>query len=105
MFATAVATSNRSWSMQGREAMPWPVVVFFLAFGTFWIWMAYLMLVKPKQYVEWFLNKPYRWWGLQVSIVDERRFKRWSRIYAFFPCTAALIGLLVAVGVSLLQHR
>ncbi len=78
---------------------PWPVslTVFCVLFGIFWLWVSFLMMARPQRYVEWFLNKPYRWCGLQISIVDEQRFKRIARFYLVLPFLFGGLGLMVAL--------
>ncbi len=65
--------------------------------------MFYLMLAKPELWLEWFVNRPYRWWGLQVTMVDKKRFLKATRTYALIPIVFAIIGLLVSVFICF--HR
>ena len=84
--------------------VPWFVFIpFFIGMGFVITWF-YLMLVKPELWLEWFLNRPYRWWGLQVTIVDKERFKKATRFYAMIPVIGAVAGLL-GVLIALLSHH
>jgi hypothetical protein len=76
---------------------PWLVLVPSFIFLVIIISWFYLMLTKPEQWVEWFLNKPYKMMGLQVTIVDKERFRKVTRIYATIPIFAGLIGLVAAI--------
>ncbi len=89
--------------MSTHESMPWFVWGIVSLFGVAWVGWVYLMLARPEQWVEGFYNKPYRWCGLRLTIVDKNRFRRVARIYAAIPFLAALLALLVA-GWQALRH-
>ena len=73
------------------------VEIILVIIGIFWCVMIYLMLFNQKLWLEWFVNKPYRQWGLQVTIIDEARFKRMLYIYACVPFVFGIIGLIAAM--------
>jgi hypothetical protein len=66
--------------------------------------MFYLMIAKPELWLEWFVNRPYRLWGLQVSIVDKVRFRKATRFYALVPIVMAMLGLLASIFICL-RHK
>jgi len=91
--------------MTHPQHIPWFVFIpFIIGMGLVIVWF-YLMLTKPEQWLEWFVNKPYRWWGLQVSIVNKERFRKATRLYALLPVLAALIGLTAALIALWLSHK
>jgi hypothetical protein len=65
--------------------------------------MFYLMLFKTDLWLEWFVNKPYRWWGLQVTIVDKERFRKATHTYAMIPLLMAILGILASLFVGIAQ--
>ena len=57
-------------------------------------WYAYLLLVRPKVWFEWFVAKPWKSWGATVSITDEQKFRKHMR---WFGILMAVSGLVVAM--------
>ncbi len=82
----------------------WPVWIIMIVFAGFWVWCVYLMTCKPKQWVEWYLNKFYRCMGLEVVIIDEKRLRKIGMLYVMVPVLFAFIGLVTALLVPLLKH-
>ena len=66
--------------MSEPEPMPWFGGLFFIAFFCIWFWHVYLMLARPRTWVEWFLAKLYRPFGIAVSIVDEQKLRSKLRL-------------------------
>jgi len=62
--------------MSPSEPIPLSVGVFLLAFSGLWFFLAYLVLCRPTTWIEWFLAKPWKPFGVAVSIVDEQKLKR-----------------------------
>lgn len=81
----------------GIKYIPSFVCILFIITAGLVVFCFYLMLCKPEQWLEWFVNRPYRWWGLQVSIVNKERFYRVTRFYAMIPIVMAIIGLVVVL--------
>ena len=54
--------------------------IFLLVFGGF----AYLSLLQPKIWLEWFFKKPSRSVGLSVTIENEKRFRQYSMVFGSF---------------------
>ena len=71
-----------------------PVFVWWmlLVFGVGVALRFYMMLFRPELWLEWFVNRPYRLWGLRVIIEDPARFRKASHRYAVLPAVLALIG-------------
>ncbi len=54
-------------------------------------WVVYLLLARPARFVEWFMRRPYRSWGITVTVVDDTRLRRRARV---------LGALLFVVGIA-----
>ena len=57
-----------------------------------WIWLCYLLLFSPKTFVEWFLVRPYRPWGVTVTITDERKLRRQCR---WVGCVFVILAIMM----------
>ena len=57
------------------------LVVLLLAVYGWFFSIVYMLWVRPRRFIEWFLSRPYRAWGVQVTVVDENRLKRAARIF------------------------
>jgi len=77
--------------------VPWFAWVLFMLFGVFWIGCLALMLIRPRKWVEWFLDRPYRWMGLKVIMVDEQCFRKVTRFYIALILLGALIGTIAVI--------
>jgi len=86
-----------------NEQLLWIIAILMTITLIIVITMFYLMLVKPDLWLEWFVNRPYRWWGMQVKIVDQERFRKATRYYAAIPILFAFIALLVSLFICF--HR
>ena len=68
-------------------------LVLVVAIGfAYWVWRS------PMQWLEWFVRRPYRGWGLNIVVVDEDKFRRACRrlalLYVGF-CIMAVVALWV----------
>ena len=54
-------------------------LIFLTVFVPFLYCVAFMMLFQPKRYFELFCRKPIRLFGLEVSIIHEKRFLYWFR--------------------------
>jgi hypothetical protein len=84
--------------------VPWYVWAVSATLGGLWLWFMYLMLYRPQLWVEWFLNKPYNSWGMKVTIVDEKRFRKAALIYSVFPLVFMVIGLMSCLMILSLKR-
>ena len=73
------------------------VAAFFFAAFCFWSLMIYLMCFKPEMYIEWFLAKWLRSWGVSVSVTDKEKLKRKLRGLGFFLGAWAALGLAISL--------
>lgn len=87
--------------MSEPEPMRWFACLFFVPFFAVWFWYVYLMLARPKTWVEWFLAKPWRGFGLKVSIEDEQKLRKKARIIGI----VSLIFWLPFLGVFVLVPK
>ena len=89
--------------MPKPEPMPGFVGVLMALFSLISIGYWYLLLARPKTFVEWFLAKPYRAWGVTVTVTDEEKLRRVTRwlglVLVMFAVGMALIGLGVSMAV------
>ena len=46
---------------------------------TFLLWVIYLLVAHPRRYVELFLGRIYRSWGVTVTVTDEAKLARRTR--------------------------
>lgn len=67
------------------------LLLFLVALYTFLFWIVYLLLARPLTFVELFMRRRYRAWGLSVMIDDVTKLKRRAR----------MLGLLLAIFFSL----
>ncbi len=81
--------------MSEPEPMPMIARLFFLVFFCFWFWMSYLLFARPKQYIEWFLAKPYRPLGVSVVVSNEKKLSRWTRSMGALFLLGGLLMILV----------
>jgi hypothetical protein len=91
--------------MHHQADIPWFVFIPFVIPLGFTIYWFYLMWTKPEKWVEYFMNKPYRWMGLQVTIIDREKFRKITRIYTAIPIFAAIMGLLAALVALSVHHK
>ena len=74
------------------------VLVSIAVFGMFF-WYGYLLLVNPKAWVEWMLVRPWRSWGLAISIIDEQKLRKKARWFGIFMVASGLIvGMILFFG-------
>ena len=66
--------------MPHAEPMPAVALVFFVIFFMFWFWHAYLLLTRPNRWMEWFMAWSWRPFGLKVSIENEQKFRKRTRL-------------------------
>ena len=45
----------------------------------FLLWIVYLLIARPRQFVEWFVRRTYRSWGIGIVIEDEEKLQRKAR--------------------------
>ena len=57
------------------------------------------MFIRPKIWLEWFLVKPWRRWGVTVSVTDERKFTRRMRLAGSLVLLGGL-GMIVSFVVG-----
>ncbi len=80
------------------------ILLLLVALYTFLFWVVYLFVARPLTFVELFMRRRYRAWGLSVTIDDETKLKRRSRalgllLAIFFSLHAALVlGSLLRCG-------
>ena len=79
--------------------MPWMAWVFILVFFGVWCGLVYLMLARPRSYIEWFVTKPWKRFGVTVSVTDERMLKRRMLLLAV-PVLLGGLGFVVAIFVG-----
>ena len=79
--------------------MPWMAWVFILAFFGVWFGFVYLMLARPRSYIEWFVTRPWKRFGVTVSVTDERMLKRRMLLLAV-PVLLGGLGFVVAMLVG-----
>lgn len=64
-----------------------------LSFVAIFCLITILMWKKPQLFVEWFYNKASHWTGLHTSIVDEKKFKDFTRKLAYWYLFIAIVSL------------
>ncbi len=84
--------------MPVRESMPLIARLFITIFFSIWFWHAYLMVARPRRWVDWMYVKPLRWWGLSVTVENEQKLNRKARVMGIF---FVLFGLLFIGFVTL----
>ena len=67
-----------------------PLILLTVIYGCF-AWILVLLLNQPKRFFDGLIARPYRWWGIEFTVVDESRFRRVTRLF----------GLLMLVLVAL----
>ncbi len=74
-------------------ASPMPVAagIFFILFSGFIGWYGYLWAFRRETALRWFFDKPMRMWGLQVSVVNQQRFRNSFRVVGLMYFVLALI--------------
>ncbi len=86
--------------MHGKEPL-W--LVLGAVYG-FLFWIVYLLVARPLQFVDLFMRRRYRAWGISITIDDERKLRRRSRtlgwlLAVFFAAHATLvIGAILRCG-------
>ena len=85
--------------MPQPEPMPWIARVFILVFFSVWFGLMYLMLARPRSYIEWFLTRPWKRFGVTVSVTDERMLKR-RMLLLVVPLLLGSLGFVVAMLVG-----
>ena len=69
--------------MSHTEPIPWFIWILLIGFYGWFGWMIYLLLASPVRFID-FLASSYRKWGLQITVVDEKRLKQTTRVFGFF---------------------
>ena len=67
-----------------------PLALILVVYGLF-LWIIYLMLARPVEFIERFVTRVYSRWGLQVTISDHEQLRRAARRFGIF--------MLIFVGV------
>ena len=74
--------------MSKPEPIPPIAAAFVVLFFGFWFYNSYLMCYRPRRWVEWFVGKPWKPFGIAMVIQDEERLKKMARrlglIYGVF---------------------
>ena len=87
--------------MSQPEPVPWFGWCFMTVFFGIWFGMTYLMLASPRRWVEWFFAKPWKSWGIAVSVVDEQRLKRRARFMGLvYLAAGVMVGVAVVCSIS-----
>ena len=73
-------------------------LIFFGIFFLFWFGSVYLMWVHPHRWVQWFLKKPWKPFGLTVTIHDAAKLRKNLRRLGMFY---AAVGLTVLAAIVL----
>ena len=86
--------------MLESEPMPWFGLIFLIAFFSFCFFQAYLLLRHPASWVEWFVRKLWKSFGIAVSIADEQKFRRQTTFLGMVYLISGIImlGFFVSVG-------
>jgi len=72
-------------------------MVFLVTFVPVWLANTYLMLVRPDRWVEWFLVRPCKGYGIAVSVEDQDKLRRNLRLpgWLFLVSGVVLLGFVV----------
>ena len=73
-------------------------LVFFGIFFLFWFGSVYLMWAHPHRWVQWFLKKPWKPFGLTVAVHDAAKLRKNLRRLGMFY---AAVGLTVLAAIVL----
>ena len=79
------------------EPLPPIVRAILVVLLSFLLWNAYMVFVRPRQWMDWMYAKPLKRWGLKVTVEDERKFRR---IMKFFGM-AYILGAVFFLGLIL----
>jgi len=79
--------------------MPAGMWVFFIVFFVFWFYHGYLLLFRPTTWVEWFIRKTWRPFGLAVTIEDQEKLKRRTRLLGLIYVIGGIIFFALVAGV------
>ena len=73
-------------------------LIFFGIFFLFWFGSVYLMWAHPHRWVQWFLKKPWKPFGLTVTIHDAAKLRKNLRRLGMFYFA---VGMTVLVAIVL----
>jgi hypothetical protein len=68
-------------------------IAVFAVFFCLWFGNACLMIARPQRWVDWFLRKPYKAWGIAVVIEDEQKLRKWFRVFGLIYAVAGALFL------------
>lgn len=82
------------------EETPLVVKIIMVPFVSFVMLYGYLLFAQPKTWVKWFVAKPYDSMGISVSVTDERKLRRVTRIPGlFFLIVGCIFIVMLVTGV------
>ncbi|MBI3320903.1 MAG: hypothetical protein HYZ91_01395 [Candidatus Omnitrophica bacterium] len=79
------------------------ILLILAAYG-FLFWVVYLLIARPLQYVEWFLRRTYRSWGISMTVDDESKLKRRTRVWGLLLLVSGIVHATLMMG-SILRCR
>ena len=71
-----------------------------IVLSVLWVVNAYLLLLRPRTWIRWFVEHPWKSFGLKIVVEDELRFRRQCRFFGIMHLVIVLVflGLLATVG-------
>ncbi len=89
--------------MPHAEPAPLFGVIFLIAFFSFWFYHAYLMLCRPEKWIDWFFRRPWKSFGIAVSIENQDKLRKRTRFLGMIYLVTGILFLVffsvvIAVG-------
>ena len=77
-------------------------LIIFVPFFIFWFSVCYLLCFRPEIYLEWFYKRWMRWCGLEIHIVDSKKFKGiFFKYSVFFGVAGGIVLGIAFLGIFL----